>query len=94
MRAVRIFFLALLGAWTLLWLVQGVQGILTDTSLGRGELSGGLAFYQVWELLFVSAVYFVRWLPGAVLLAFPVVVGPMSRLMARLRSRRRAVPSS
>lgn len=92
-RGIRLFFIALLAAWTVLWFVQAVQGILADTSLGRGELEGGLAFYQVWELVFVSAVYFVRWLPGAVLLAFPAVVGPAVRLMDRLRSRR-ALPSS
>lgn len=83
----------LFAAWTFFWVYQAVLGVLADTSLGRGELEGGLAFHQVWEVSFVAAVYFIRWAGGAVLYFALAVGGTMMRRFRGPGRRRLATQS-
>lgn len=60
--------------WTAYWAVPTFHAVLTETTLGQnGVNAGGLAAWQVLEVLFVAAHYGVRWLPGAALVLVAVV---------------------
>lgn len=76
-RVHRIWFgaMAIVLPWTLFWFVDAWPHIMNDTAIGNGSWRPTLQGHEVFQFLFVSAVYFVRWLPGAVLpLAAAVVL--------------------
>lgn len=89
-RSILVACALLLALWTLYWGVQALNGLLTNTQLGRGEMGSSLAFHQVWEVVFVGAYYVIRWSPGAALLGVPLLWGPLSRVAGRFMRRRGA----
>ncbi|HSG47469.1 MAG TPA: hypothetical protein VLA43_06655 [Longimicrobiales bacterium] len=93
-RNLRIAAVVLLSGWTLFWAIQALQGLAADSALGRSGIQGIPAFHQVWEVVFVSAYYFLRWAAGAAVLALPLVAGPAARLWSRIRSPREAFSES
>lgn len=93
-RNLRIAALLLFAGWTLFWGVETVQGILRDSILGRNGIQGIPAFHQVWEVVFVVAYYFMRWVAGAVILGVPLLAAPVVRLWNRTRTRREALSES
>ena len=68
MRNHRLLFGAPLVLWTAYWAVVSVGDVLTQSALGRGEVSGAPAAHQVFEVVFVAGQGGLRWLIGAGLL--------------------------
>lgn len=93
-RALRVALLAILAGWTLFWGVEAVQGILRDSILGRSGIQGIPAFHQVWEVVFVSAYYFLRWAALAAPVGLVLAAPALARQWSRIRSPREALSES
>jgi hypothetical protein len=83
-RLVAILTALIALVWTIYWTVPAIAAIRSDTALGRGEVTGGLEAWHVFNLIFVVSTYGIRWLPGLVAL---LVVG---YLVARRAQAKRA----
>ena len=63
-RAVRWGTVALALAWTYLWMVPGIDALLTETALGSGAYGESVQTFEVFEMMFVGGYYVSRWVPG------------------------------
>lgn len=67
-RRLRASTVGAVGLWTLLWLVVGVRGVVARTALGSGRYGESVDPHEVFELVFASAGYAARWIPGVAMI--------------------------
>lgn len=80
--------------WTFFWALQAAQAVATGASLFQSGVGNGVAFNQVWEVVFVAAYFVIRWFGGVVALGALLAGWAVLRRLRLPRTRKTAFQSS